>query len=62
VLKKGEAGLARAHAALAPLVTDGVLDEVVQFVPPEWFGDGMARDYVRYLSQRVAFLPGVIRA
>jgi hypothetical protein len=67
VLKKGVAGLAAAHAALAPLVTDGVLEEVAELVPPQWFGDGAevshaGRDYVRYLSQRVAFMPGVIRA
>jgi hypothetical protein len=57
----GEAGLARAHAALAPLVTSSVLEDVVQCVPPEWFGAGTARDYVGYLSQRLTFMPGVIR-
>jgi hypothetical protein len=61
VLNKGVAGLAEAHAALAPLVTVAVLEDVVQCVLPEWFGEGSARDYVDYLSQRVAFMPAVIR-
>jgi hypothetical protein len=62
VLKQGAAGLAQAHAALAPLVTRSVLEDVVQCVLPDWFGAGTAADYVAYLSQRLTFMPGVIRA
>jgi hypothetical protein len=61
VLNKGVTGLARAHATLAPLVTEAVLEDVVQCVLPEWFGEGTARDYVGYLSRRLAVMPGVIR-
>jgi hypothetical protein len=60
VLKKGAAGLEQAHAALAPLVTRAVLEDVVQCVPPQWFGEVTARDYVDYLSRRLAVMPGVI--
>jgi hypothetical protein len=62
VLKKGLAGLTRAHAALAPRVTKAALEEAVRSVPPEWFGEGTAEDYVGYLGQRLSFMPGVIRA
>jgi hypothetical protein len=62
VLKQGAAGLARAHARLAPLVTRAALEEAVLSVPPDWFGAGTARDYIDYLSQRVPLMPGVIRA
>jgi hypothetical protein len=61
VLKQGAAGLAQAHARLAPLVTKAALEDVVQAVPPEWFGAGTASDYVDYLSRRLAFMPGVVR-
>jgi hypothetical protein len=61
VLKQGAAGLEQAHEALAPLVTRAVLEEVVQCVLPEWFGEVTARDYVDYLGQRLAVMPGVIR-
>jgi hypothetical protein len=62
VLNKGMAGLARAHERLAPLVTTAVLEEVTGAVPPEWFGEGTARDYVDYLSRRLTVMPGVVRA
>jgi hypothetical protein len=62
VLKQGAAGLVQAHARLAPLVTEAALEEAVQSVPPDWFGEGTARDYIDYLSQRVQLMPGVIRA
>jgi hypothetical protein len=61
VLNKGQAGLAHAHERLAPLVTPAVLEDVVQLVPPEWFGEGTARDYAGYLSQRLRLMPGVVR-
>ena len=61
VLRQGAAGLEQAHAALAPLVTRAVLEDVVQCVLPGWFGEVTARDYVDYLSQRLAVMPGVIR-
>jgi hypothetical protein len=67
VLRSGAAGLAEAHAALAPLVTEAVLEEAVESFPPEWLSAnsgerGTARDYVDYLSQRVRLMPEVIRA
>ena len=62
VLKQGAAGLAQAHAALAPLVTRAVLEDVVQCVPPDWFGEGTAADYVAYLGRRLTCMPGVISA
>ena len=61
VLNKGAAGLEQAHAALAPLVTRSVLEDVVQCVPAEWFAEGTAEDYVSYLSRRLAVMPEVIR-
>jgi len=60
VLKQGAAGLAQAHAALAPLVTPAVLAEVVQSVPAQWFGEVTAQDYVSHLSRRLTLMPGVV--
>jgi hypothetical protein len=39
-----------------------VLEDVVQCVLPDWFGEGTAAAYVAHLSQRLTFMPGVIRA
>jgi hypothetical protein len=61
VLKNGEAGLAQAHAELAPRVTRGVLEDVTGSVPAQWFGEGTAEDYVSYLSRRLTVMPGVVR-
>ena len=62
VLRKGIAGLEEAHAALAPRVDEGVLEEVVSLVPPEWFEGFNGAAYVAYLQRRAAVVPEVIRA
>jgi len=62
VLRKGITGLEEAHAALAPRVDEGVLEEVVSLVPPEWFEGFNGAAYVAYLQRRAAVVPEVIRA
>lgn len=72
VMAPVEPDLAAADAELAPLVTDGLLREVVGLVPDDWLVDepgfssaGEVRDaYVAHLLARVAervWLPGVRR-
>jgi hypothetical protein len=55
--------VAVAGDALAPLVTQGLLDEVVALVPAEWLADTDRPAYVEYLLARTAasasWLPGV---
>jgi hypothetical protein len=58
---RGAAGLGDAHAALAPQVTETLLQEVAGLVPPEWFGDRGAGAYVEYLALRAPVVPEVIR-
>jgi hypothetical protein len=58
---RGAAGLDAAHAALAPLITETLLQEVTALVPPEWFGDRGADAYVEYLALRAPVVPEVIR-
>jgi hypothetical protein len=58
---RGAAGLDAAHAALAPLITETLLQEVTVLVPPEWFGDRGADAYVEYLALRAPVVPEVIR-
>jgi hypothetical protein len=58
---RGAAGLDAAHAALAPLITETLLQEVTALVPPEWFGDRGADAYVEYLALRAPVVPAVIR-
>ena len=58
---RGAAGLEAAHAVLAPLVTETLLQEVTGLVPPEWFGDRGAGAYVEYLALRAPVVPAVIR-
>jgi hypothetical protein len=58
---RGAAGLDTAHAALAPQVTEPLLQEVAGLVPPEWFGDRGADAYVEYLALRAPVVPEVIR-
>jgi hypothetical protein len=58
---RGAAGLGAAHAALAPQVTETLLQEVAGLVPPEWFGDRGAGAYVEYLALRAPVVPEVIR-
>jgi len=58
--ERGLPGLAEAHATLAPLVTEDVLEGVTNAVLPEWFSDFRAADYVAYLKRRAAAVPEVI--
>ena len=58
---RGRPGLEEAHAALAPLVTEQVLEGIVKDVPAQWFGEFTAADYVAYLRRRAAVVPEVIR-
>ncbi len=58
---RGAAGLDAAHAALAPRVTEALLQEVTGLVPPEWFGDRGGDAYVEHLMLRCPVVPEVIR-
>ena len=51
----------RAHDALAPRVTEALLQEVTALVPPGWFGDRGAEAYVEHLLLRAPVVPEVIR-
>ena len=53
--------LEQAHAALAPLITTGLLAEVAELVPAAWFGERAGPAYVEHLLARVQVLPEVIR-
>jgi len=59
---RGLPGLDEAHATLAPLVTEGMLEEVARLVPAEWFGEVGGAGYVAYLRRRAAVVSEVIRA
>jgi HipA-like protein len=61
VLRSRATRIAEAHAALAPLVTETVLEASVKAVPDNWFGEYGGEAYVTYLLRRVPQLPGVIR-
>jgi hypothetical protein len=61
VLRDRATALAEAHAALAPQVTEPLLQEVTALVPPGWFGDRGAEAYVEQLLQRAPIVPEVIR-
>lgn len=45
--------IADADAALAPRVTRALLERIVAAVPPAWFGELAAADYVDYLETRL---------
>jgi hypothetical protein len=61
VLRDRATTLAGAHAALAPRVTEPLLQEVTALVPPEWFGERGAEAYLEHLLQRAPIVPEVIR-
>jgi HipA-like protein len=60
VLRAAATRLAGAHAALAPKITQELLEEVTGLVPGAWFGDGTAGAYVSHLLQRAPSVPEVI--
>jgi hypothetical protein len=57
----GRDRLAQAHATLAPLVTEAVVEEAALSVPEKWFGDFTGPDYAAHLQRRAAIVPEVIR-
>ena len=61
VLRGAATRLAAAHAALAPLITKDLIEEVAGLVPADWLGDGRPGDYVAQLAGRAPNVPGVIR-
>jgi len=61
VLRDRATALAAAHQALAPRVTEPLLEEVTALVPPDWFGDRGAAAYVEHLLLRAPVVPEVIR-
>jgi hypothetical protein len=61
VLRRAATRLAEAHEALAPKITEALLEEITGLVPPEWLGDGRPEAYVAYLKERSALVPEVIR-
>jgi len=61
LLARGIGGLDEAHATLAPLVTEAVLEEAVRDVPAAWFGECDAAAYVAHLRRRATVVPEVIR-
>lgn len=62
VLRGAATRLPAAHAALAPLITPGLLAEVTGLVPADWLGDGRPEDYAAHLRDRAPKVPEVIRA
>ena len=56
VLKDRATRIEEAHAALAPQVTQAVLEEAVKSVPNDWFGEYGGEAYVSHLLRRVALL------
>ncbi len=61
VLRGRATALAGAHEALAPRVTEPLLQEVTALVPSGWFGDRGAGAYVEHLLLRAPVVPEVIR-
>jgi hypothetical protein len=60
VLRDRATALAEAQAALAPRITERLLQEVTALVPGEWFGDRGAGAYVEHLLQRAPVVLEVI--
>jgi hypothetical protein len=61
VLRDRATGLAEAHAALAPQITEALLKDVTALVPPQWFGGHAAGGYVDHLLRRAPLVTEVIR-
>jgi hypothetical protein len=61
VLRAAATRLDDAHQALAPLITDKLLDEIIGLVPVGWLGDGRPADYAAYLLELAPRVLEVIR-
>ena len=61
MLRPAATRLPAAHQALAPRITPGLLDEVLDLVPAAWFGDGRPADYATHLAERAPRVLEVIR-
>jgi hypothetical protein len=61
VLRAAATRLSDAHRALAPLITENLLDEIIGLVPADWLGDGRPADYAGYLLERAPRVLEVIR-
>ena len=61
VLADRATAIAAAHEKLSPLITTELLVEVTSLVPPEWYGERGAPDYVAQLLERAPVVPEVIR-
>ena len=61
VLRDRATGLAAAHEALVPQLTEDLLAEVTALVPAGWFGERGAAAYVSHLLARARLVPEVIR-
>jgi len=61
VLRGAATRLPAAHAALAPMITEDLLMEVIELVPGDWLGDGQPAGYIEQLLDRAPMVPEVIR-
>jgi hypothetical protein len=61
VLRAAAIRLDDAHQALAPLITEKLLDEIIGLVPASWLGDGRPADYAVHLLERAPRVLEVIR-
>jgi hypothetical protein len=61
VLRNAATRLASADEALAPQITERLLEEVTSQVPGEWLGDGRPEAYVSHVAERSSHVLEVIR-
>ena len=61
MLRAAATRLDDAHQALAPLITEKLLDEIIGLVPASWLGDGRPADYAAHLLERAPRVLEVIR-
>jgi hypothetical protein len=61
VLRNAATRLASADEALAPQITERLLEEVTHQVPGEWLGDGRPEAYVSHVAERSSHVLEVIR-
>jgi len=61
VLRPAATRLPAAHAALAPMITEDLLMEVIELVLGDWLGDGQPDGYIEQLLDRAPMVPEVIR-
>ena len=61
VLRAAATRLDDAHQALAPQITEKLLDDIIGLVPASWLGDGRPADYAAHLLERAPRVLEVIR-